>query len=166
MHPTIKRMTAVAAIAVLGLGLTGCNASANTGNDTNSGNGESDGPTLILVTPEPAGANEFLQLAIQGIEEAAEAVDGSSRVFESANISKVSEQLDAAIAAKPDVIVAVGFEFVDSITALAPNNPEQQFLFVDACIADALPNVSCAVFREHEAVYLAGVEAGLRKSVV
>ncbi|WP_022885379.1 BMP family ABC transporter substrate-binding protein [Glaciibacter superstes] len=161
MHPTIKRMTAVAAIAVLGLGLTGCNASANTGNDTNSGNGESDGPTLILVTPEPAGANEFLQLAIQGIEEAAEAVDGSSRVFESANISKVSEQLDAAIAAKPDVIVAVGFEFVDSITALAPNNPEQQFLFVDACIADALPNVSCAVFREHEAVYLAGVEAGL-----
>jgi basic membrane protein A len=88
-------------------------------------------------------------------------VGGTSRVFESQNISKISEQLDAAIAAKPDVVTVVGFEFVDSITALAPKNPDQQFLFIDTCIEKELPNVTCAVFREHEAVYLAGVEAGL-----
>jgi len=140
---------------MLVVGLSGCNASAPS---TSEGD---EGPVLILVTPEPAGANEFIKLAITGIEESADAVGGSSRVFESQDISKVSQQLDAAIAAKPDVVAVVGFEFVDSIAALAPENPEQQFLFVDACIEEDLPNVTCAVFREHEGVYLAGVEAGL-----
>lgn len=139
----------------MGLAVAGCNASAPVAS------GSDEGPSLILVTPEPAGANEFLKLAITGIEESAEAVGGTSRVFESQNISKISEQLDAAIAAKPDVIAVVGFEFVDSITALAPENSDQQFLFVDTCIEEELPNVTCAVFREHEGVYLAGVEAGL-----
>lgn len=154
MHHTITRITAIAGIAVLGLGLAGCNASA-------APSAENEGPELILVTPEPAGANEFIKLSIQGIEDAAEATGGTARVFESADISKVSQQLDAAIAAQPAVVAVVGFEFVDSIAALAPQNPDQQFLFVDACIPDELPNVTCAVFREHEAVYLAGVEAGL-----
>lgn len=152
----LPRLTAVVAAAVLGS--AGCNASDPQSGGAGDGGG---GPALILVTPEPAGANEFLKLSITGIEEAAKDVGGTSRVFESQDISKVSEQLDAAIAAKPDVIAVVGFEFVDSIGAVAPQNPDQQFLFVDACIEKELPNVTCAVFREHEAVYLAGVEAGL-----
>ena len=156
----VPRLSAAVVTAVtLSAALTGCNASNP--ESASGGGGGSDGPSLILVTPEPAGANEFLKLAITGIKESAEAVSGTSRVFEAQNISKISEQLDAAIAAKPDVVAVVGFEFVDSITALAPKNPEQQFLFIDTCIEKELPNVTCAVFREHEAVYLAGVEAGL-----
>lgn len=154
MGPLARLGTTVAAVALLGT-VAGCNASApqaSTGNE---------GPALILVTPEPAGANEFLKLSITGIEEAAKAVGGTSRVFESQDISKVAEQLDAAVAAKPAVVAVVGFEFVDSIVKVAPENPDQKFLFVDACTSPALPNVTCAVFREHEAVYLAGVEAGL-----
>lgn len=150
--------TAVITAVAVGSAVAGCNASNP---DSGSGGEGEDGPSLILVTPEPAGANEFLKLAITGIEESADAVGGSSRVFESQNISKIAEQLDAAIAAQPDVIAVVGFEFVDSITALAPEHPDQQFLFVDTCIEEEQPNVTCAVFREHEAVYLAGVEAGL-----
>lgn len=157
MHQAVKKTAAIVTIGVVGLGLAGCNASAGPA----PGSTDADGPSLILVTPEPAGANEFLHLAIAGIEEAADAAGGTSRIFESADISKVNEQLEAAVAAQPDVIAAVGFEFVDSIAALAPMNPDQNFLFVDACIPDELPNVSCAVFREHEAVFLAGVEAGL-----
>ncbi len=157
MHQTVKRTAAIFTIGMVGLGLAGCNASAGTAPES----ADEEGPSLILVTPEPAGANEFLNLSIDGIEDAAEAAGGTARVFESADISKVNEQLDAAIAAQPDVIVAVGFEFVDSISALAPQNPDQNFLFVDACIPEELPNVACAVFREHEAVFLAGAEAGL-----
>jgi basic membrane protein A len=146
---------AIAGATMVGLALAGCNASKP------SGSGDGGGPALILITPEPVGANEFLKLAVTGIKQSADAVGGSSRVFESQDISKVSDQLDAAIAAKPDVVVTVGFEFADALASEAPKNPDQQFLFVDACTEKPLPNVTCAVFREHEAVYLAGVEAGL-----
>lgn len=155
--PMLKHAVAIVAVGALAGGLTGCNASAEP-----SGGAASDaGPSLILVTPEPAGANEFLQFSISGIKEAANAIGGAARIFESQDISRVSQQMEAAVAAQPDLIVAVGFEFADSIGALAPANPEQNFLFVDACIEAELPNVSCAVFREHEAVFLAGAEAGL-----
>jgi basic membrane protein A len=59
------------------------------------------------------------------------------------------------------VVAVVGFEFADALAAAAATNPDQQFLFIDACTTEESPNVTCAVFREHEAVYLAGVEAGL-----
>jgi basic membrane protein A len=155
MRLSVKLAAALAATTVLGSALTGCNASAP------QPAASSGGPTLVLVTPEPAGANEFLKLSITGIQEAAQAAGGTSRVFESQDISKVPEQLNAAIAAKPDVIEVVGFEFADSIAQVAPANPNQKFLFVDACTQTPQPNVTCAVFREHEAVYLAGVEAGM-----
>ncbi len=153
------RLTSLAVAAILGT--AGCNASAPPTSGGGGSSGGSGGPSLILVTPEPAGANEFLKLSITGIQEAATAVNGTSRVFESQDISKVAEQLDAAVAAKPAVVAVVGFEFADSIAKVAPENPDQKFLFVDACTAQPQPNVTCAVFREHEAVYLAGVEAGL-----
>lgn len=154
VRPVLRLAATFAAVSVLA-SAAACNASApqSTTNDA--------GPALILVTPEPAGANEFLKLSITGIQEAAKAVGGTSRVFESQDISKVAEQLDAAVAAKPAVVAVVGFEFVDSIAKVAPENPKQKFLFVDACIPQAQANVTCAVFREHEAAYLAGVEAGL-----
>lgn len=154
-HSVSTKLTALAGVGLLGLSLAGCNASAPSAAKNDGG------PSLILVTPEPAGSNPFLKLATDGVAKAAKAANGTSRVFESADISKVGEQLDAAVAAKPAVVAAVGFEFVDAITAVAPQNPDQKFLLVDACTAKPLPNVTCAVFREHEAVYLAGVEAGL-----
>lgn len=152
---SLLRFAATASAATVLVTTAACNASAPQSSPSSAG------PALILVTPEPAGANEFLKLSITGIQEAAKAVGGTSRVFESQDISKVAEQLDAAVAAKPAVVAVVGFEFADSIAKAAPENPEQKFLFVDACTSQPQPNVTCAVFREHEAVYLAGVEAGL-----
>jgi basic membrane protein A len=142
-------------VSAVGLTLAGCNASAPAATPSDNG------PSLILVTPEPIGANEFLQLSQTGIKKAAQEAGGTARVFQSQDVSQVSQQLSAAVAAKPDVVVAVGFEFADALAVEAPAHPKQQFLFVDACTTKPFPNVACAVFREHEAVYLAGVEAGL-----
>ncbi len=105
--------------------------------------------------------NPFLQLAVDGVEQAAGDLDGESRTFESQDPTNIQQQVDAAVAEQPDVLAVVGFEFADAIAAAATANPEQQFLFVDACTTEEFPNVTCAVFREHEGVFLAGVEAGL-----
>jgi basic membrane protein A len=67
----------------------------------------------------------------------------------------------AAVRDKPDVIVAVGFNFADVLAQQAEAHPDQQFLFVDSCTEKQYENVTCAVFREYEGVYLAGAEAGL-----
>jgi basic membrane protein A len=140
--------------------LAGCNASSSGGGGGEEASGE-NGPSLILITPEPVGVNPFLQLAVDGVEQAADEAGGEARIFESQDPTNIQQQMDAAIADAPDVLAVVGFEFADSVAAAATANPEQQFLFVDACTPEEFDNVTCAVFREHEGVYLAGVEAGL-----
>lgn len=157
MGRQLPKILASFALATGVLATAACNAAAPSG----GGDGDGDGPSFVMVTPEPAGANEFLLLAEDGIAQAAEELGGSSQVYESQDPTKINEQLDAAIAEQPDVIAVVGFEFVDSIDALAPEHEDQKFVFIDACTVNEHPNVTCAVFREHEGVYLAGVEAAL-----
>jgi basic membrane protein A len=107
------------------------------------------------------GVNAFLQLAVDGVNKAASDAGGKARVFESQDPTNIQQQVDAAVAEAPDVLTVVGFEFADAVAAAATAHPDQKILFVDACTTQSYPNVTCAVFREHEGVYLAGVEAGL-----
>jgi basic membrane protein A len=153
-------LTALSAGALSVTVLAGCNASSSSEGGDDGGSGEA-GPRLILITPEPVGVNPFLQLAVDGVNQAADDAGGEARIFESQDPTNIQQQMDAAVADAPDVLAVVGFEFADSVAAAATANPEQQFLFVDACTAEEFDNVTCAVFREHEGVYLAGVEAGL-----
>lgn len=135
---------------------TGCNAAANS-----PGAAGGDGPSLVLVTPNPVGVNDFLKLAVTGIEDAASEHGGTQKVYESTDPASIQQNVAAAVRDKPDVVVAVGFNFADVLAQQAEQNPDQQFLFVDACTEKQYPNVTCAVFREYEGVYLAGAEAGL-----
>jgi basic membrane protein A len=153
-------LTALSAGALSVTVLAGCNASSTSGGG-DEGSATESGPALILITPEPVGVNPFLQLAVDGVNQAADDAGGEARIFESQDPTNIQQQMDAAVADAPDVLAVVGFEFADSVAAAAAANPEQQFLFIDACTAEAADNVTCAVFREHEGVYLAGVEAGL-----
>jgi basic membrane protein A len=155
-HPLL---TVLAAGALSVTVLAGCNASSSSGGGGD--NASNSGPSLILITPEPVGVNPFLQLAVDGVKKAAKDAGGKERVFESQDATNIQQQMDAAVAESPDVLAVVGFEFADSVAAAAQAHPDQKFLFVDACTTQQFPNVTCAVFREHEAVYLAGVEAGL-----
>lgn len=143
-------------LLVAGVLATGCNAAANSPDATGG-----DGPSLVLVTPNPVGVNDFLKLAVAGIEDAASRTKGSQKVYQSTDPASIQQNVVAAVRDRPDVIVAVGFNFADVLAQQAEQNPDQQFLFVDSCTEKPFPNVTCAVFREYEGVYLAGAEAGL-----
>lgn len=151
MKARLAGLVVIAAVAV-----TGCNAAAKSPGEQNS-----EGPSLVLVTPNPVGVNDFLKLAVKGVEDAASASGGSQKVYQSTDPASIQQNVVAAVRDKPDVIVAVGFNFADVVAQQAEQNPEQQFLFVDSCTATPFPNVTCAVFREYEGVFLAGAEAGL-----
>ncbi|MET7473986.1 BMP family ABC transporter substrate-binding protein [Streptomyces sp. NPDC005648] len=160
MHRRNRRALQFAALAAgTALLATACNAAAK--NDTSADSAKSGGTSFTLVTPDAVGQNEFLKLAVTGVENAAERHHGTQKVYESTDTASQQQNVQAAVDAKPDVVVLVGFEFADIVAQQAKAHPKQQFLVIDACTAKAFKNVSCAVFREHEGVYLAGAEAGL-----
>ncbi|MFE5242925.1 MULTISPECIES: BMP family ABC transporter substrate-binding protein [unclassified Streptomyces] len=154
---TALRAASVATGAVLLA--TGCNASASK-SDPASGSAGS-GKSFVLVTPDAVAQNEFLKLAVAGVKSAAKAHDASSKVYESTDDASRQQNVKAAVNASPDVIVLIGFEFADLAAQQAEAGPDQQFLLVDSCTTKTYENVTCATFREQEAVYLAGAEAGL-----
>ncbi|WP_406166857.1 BMP family ABC transporter substrate-binding protein [Streptomyces canus] len=154
-----RTLQVAAATALLVTAATACNAAAK--KDASSDSAKGGGTSFTLVTPDAVGQNEFLKLAVTGIENAAKQHDGSQKVYESTDTASQQQNVQAAVDAGPDVIVLVGFEFADLVAQQAQKNPKQQFLIIDACTSKTYQNVSCAVFREHEGVYLAGAEAGL-----
>ncbi|MGH4030734.1 BMP family ABC transporter substrate-binding protein [Actinomycetota bacterium Odt1-20B] len=152
------RVLTATAVAVLLAG--GCKSASES--DGGGGGGKGDGKAFTLVTPDPVAQNEFLKLAVDGVRSAAKEHGGRTpKVFQSRDTNSRLQNVQSAVDAGPDVIALVGFEFADIVAQQAEAHPKQQFLLVDACTKKAYANVTCAVFREHEAVYLAGAEAGL-----
>ncbi len=117
---------------------------------------------LYYVTPNPIGVNAFLQLGKVGIEAAGKKYNATVKTLESENDpSSREENVRAAINDGANVVVVIGFEFADILPKVAKDAPKVNFVIIDQCI-DPLPaNVRCAVFREYEAGYLLGAEAGL-----
>ncbi|WP_214415775.1 BMP family ABC transporter substrate-binding protein [Sphaerisporangium fuscum] len=119
------------------------------------------GTSVILITPNPVGTNSFLQLSVKGAEAAAKEIGASFKLYESKDPTSIAQNLDAAVRAKPTVIVGVTFSFDDLFATVPKQHPGQQFLQVDSCAKVQAANLTCVSFKEHEAAYLAGVEAGL-----
>lgn len=117
---------------------------------------------FYYVTPSPIGVNAFLQLGKVGIEAAAQKHGAEVKTLESENDPSAREEnVRAAINDGATVVVVLGFEFADILPTVAAESPNVDFIIIDQCI-DPLPaNVRCAVFREYEAAYLLGAEAGL-----
>jgi basic membrane protein A len=157
MSSSPRRLRSLVTLAVgLGVLATGCNASATKETETGK-----PARSFVLITPNPVGTNDFLKLSVQGIEAAGIEQGGSTKVLQSNDPTTITQNVTAAVQQKPDVIVAVGFQFNDAFAQAAERNPRQQFVLVDSCTTKLYRNVTCAVFREQEGVFLAGAEAGL-----
>jgi len=159
----IKKFALLSTIVAGSLLLGACGGGDSNGDDAEDTVEVGDDHSFIYVTNDPIGVNEFLESGKVGIEQAAEEFNGTSKIYESDGTDESRRSnLDAAVAEAPDVVVMITFDFTDLSAEYAEANPDQEFLLIDDCPADAPDNLTCAVFREHEASYLIGVEAGLR----
>lgn len=161
MQKSARTGLAATASALLLAVAAGC--SSDDGADSGSGGsdgGSGDG-SLVLITPTPIGSNNFLALARDGAEAAGEANDAAVDVYESTDPASIQQNIDAAVRDGADIVIGVSFSVQDQFSTSAADNPDQQFLLIDACPEEQPDNLTCAVFREHESNYLAGVEAGL-----
>ena len=144
-----------ASLAVFGLLLSACGGAASP-----TPTAASD-MTFIYVSPNLIAQDAFNTMGQTGTEAAAAKHGATAKTYESTDPASRESNVDAAIAEDPTIIVLLGFEFNDIVTEVAPDNPDIDFLIVDTCIENPPPNVSCAMFREQEASFLAGVAAGL-----
>jgi basic membrane protein A len=158
MSKIARRVGAAAVAAGLLASVAACSSTAGSSNTDAAGDTEN---SIILITPNPIGSNNFLQLAADGADEAGTKFNASVDVFESEDPTSIQQNLDAAIREKPSIIIGVTFSVLDQFTEAAAANPDQQFLLIDTSAEKPTDNLTAAVFKEYEATYLTGVEAGL-----
>ncbi|MBT1018725.1 BMP family ABC transporter substrate-binding protein [Canibacter sp. lx-72] len=150
-----RASVAVAGIAVASLLLSGCAGETKSSTDKD-GSGDK---RFIYITSDPIGQSEFLKSGQTGIEKVAKEHNGKQKIYESKDDETRRANLEQAIAEAPDVIVMLGFQFIDMAKELAVANPEQKFLLIDSVVPDAPANLYNATFKEEEASYLLGIEA-------
>jgi basic membrane protein A len=159
---SFARRAGAAAIAVgLLATVAGCSGSNSGGSGGSGSSSAATDKSIILITPTPIGSNNFLQLAKDGAEAAGKKYNASVDVYESEDPASIQQNLDAAIREKPDVIIGVSFSVLDQFTEAADTYPDQQFLLIDTSPEKPADNITSAAFKEYEATYLTGVEAGL-----
>lgn len=119
-----------------------------------------DPVSLIYVSPNPLGVNNFLILGEVGTQRVADRRGGTWKTFESVDDSTRRANIEAAIDEAPDIVVLTTFTLVEMADEYSKANPDQKFIIIDACPDEPAPNLHCGVFREHEGAYLLGVMAG------
>ncbi|WP_382304296.1 BMP family ABC transporter substrate-binding protein [Herbiconiux sp. UC225_62] len=158
MSAIARRAAGIALAAGLLASVAACSSSGGASSTDAAADSEN---SIILITPNPIGSNNFLQLAADGAKEAGEKYDASVDVYESEDPTSIQQNIDAAIREKPSIIIGVTFSVLDQFTEAAADNPDQQFLLIDTSAENPTDNLTAAVFKEYEATYLTGVEAGL-----
>ena len=159
---TLRTSTSAAVVgASLALALSACGGSSSGSAPAGGGSGNSSGKKIVYITPNPVGSNSFLKLGVEGAQQAAQQAGAQFKLYESTDPTSISQNVDAAVRSKPDLIVGISFSFDDVFAAATKAHPDQQFLEVDSCVKGQQPkNLTCVAFKEHEAAYVAGVEAG------
>lgn len=115
---------------------------------------------FYYITPNPIGANEFLQLGEIGLKKAGQKYGAATKVLQASDPTTRAEDVNAALSGGASLVIVIGFEFNDIITRVAPQHPNVEFLIIDQCVTNPPKNVRCATFREYEDTYLLGVAAG------
>jgi basic membrane protein A and related proteins len=140
---------------------------------TSSGGGTGAPPvkqTRICLITDKGGLNDrgFNHLADVGLTNAEQQLGVTGKVLESHSANDYVPNLTtcATSAPKYDLIIAVGFDFAQTMATIAQQFPNQHFAMIDASPLDAnfnpvvRPNVLALFFREQEAGALVGIIAG------
>jgi basic membrane protein A len=115
---------------------------------------------IIFISPLPFGVDVYLAMCRRGTLMAGEKLGVPAKIFESSDPETRSENLRAALNQGGTIILVTGLEFLDIIPDVADDYPNVKFLMLDQCSSRPGPNIYCLLYKDYEANYLAGVEAG------
>lgn len=121
----------------------------------------SDGKTLkVVVLTDAAGLGDrgFNDVCWQGVQKAKEELGLQAQFLQSREQADYLSNLTLA-AQRADVIVTLGYLFVDAVREAAPRFPKTFFVHIEGEVPGE--NVACFDFRSEEGGFLAGFVAGL-----
>lgn len=156
----MKKFSIIAVAACLMLVLTGCGGSDD-GDDSAK---DETCPVKIGFVTDMGGIDDrsFNQGSWEGVEKFAEdnKLDKSCYTYlESKTEADYTTNLSTLADDGYDIVIAAGYLFVDSMTDVAAQYPETNFLIIDGVVeAD---NVESALFAAEQPSYLAGMAAAM-----
>ncbi|MDS0223077.1 BMP family ABC transporter substrate-binding protein [Haloarcula sp. S1AR25-5A] len=135
------------------------------GGSTDSDGGDGDGggseTTNVAIVSSPAGFddNAFNDLALEGLQTAAEEYDISiNQVEETEQSQYQSVQAELAQSGDYDLIVLVSYNHTEALSQNAPEYDDQYWMLINDHVDE--PNVAGYTWANHQMSYLAGVLAG------
>ncbi|MFD1514211.1 BMP family lipoprotein [Halomarina rubra] len=141
--------------------LTGC-LGDDGGDGNGSGNGSGgEGATNVAIVSSPAGFddNAFNDLALEGLNTAAEEYDIEiNQVEETEQSQYQSTQAELAQSGDYDLIVLVSYNHTQGLSQNAADYPDQNWMLINDYVDE--PNVAGYSWANHEMSYLAGVLGG------
>jgi len=165
---TIDRRTLLASgSAIVGSTmLAGCSGGGDgdgggTDSDGSDGDGGGSETTNIAIVSSPAGFddNAFNDLALEGLQTAAEEYDISiNQVEETEQSQYQSVQAELAQSGDYDLIVLVSYNHTEALSQNAPEYQDQYWMLINDHVDE--PNVAGYTWANHQMSYLAGVLAG------
>jgi basic membrane protein A len=164
-----KILTGLGAVA-LTFALVACGSGTPDPSDTptDSGTPEPESKGLYCVISDGGSFEDksFNQSALDGAKQAENELGVEIKAIESAKAEDYKANIDAAIEAKCNLIITVGFNLAEATQVAAEANPDVDFAIIDDS-SIALPNVKPLLFNVAEGAYLAGyLGAGFSKTGV
>lgn len=157
-----KKILAAAMAAVMTLALAACGSkSAGTESNGAGASGSGDGVKVGLIT-DVGGVNDgsFNQSAWEGLQRAMEELGIEASYLESATDADYVPNMETFIDEEYDLIISVGYMLADATRTAAEAHPDSRFAIIDDATIE-LDNVTCLMFKQEQASYLAGYVAGM-----
>ncbi|MDR0929629.1 MAG: BMP family ABC transporter substrate-binding protein [Oscillospiraceae bacterium] len=113
-------------------------------------------PSVAIIIAGGLGDRSFYDSANGGLELLKATYPGIvTGVMECKEDPSLFEQTLSAAAESYDIIVAVGWQFWDALTLVAPQMPEKKFIFVDNAM-EGIDNVFSITYAENQGSFLVG----------
>ncbi len=159
------KATGVAGVGLLagcssGGGESGSGGGGNATNASASGGSGSDGPTAnvgLVLGVGGLGDQGFNDLAHEGVQRAEEELGISfdmAQPDDETQLRQYQSRFAGSTDPEYDLVCCIGYTQASALSEVAPNNPDQQFMIVDATVDE--PNVTGYTFQEHKGAFLIG----------
>lgn len=155
----IKKVVALLLVLVMGLTACGGSGSSNSGGSSAAKN---PADYKIGMVTDTGGVNDgsFNQSSWEGLQRAGKELGVTVKYLESKGDADYTPNIETFVDEDYDLIISVGYMLADATRAAAESYPDKKFAIIDDNSID-LPNVTCLMFEQAEASYLAGVVAAM-----
>lgn len=160
-----KTIPAVALGLAAALSLAACGSaptsSSSEGASEGSGSGAASDFTACMVSDEGGFDDQsFNQSGKEGLDRAASELGVKIIAVESKAAADYPTNVDSLIQQNCNLIIGVGFNLAEDLTAAAKANPDIEFALIDSTFTEeGLENAKPLIFNTAEAAYLAGYAA-------